>query len=282
MRYSTSIRVGPRNFRIGSDWRQPVRAIEALYAAYPPAAGVAHYTVRLEATRWWRRFVRPQLAIAGDYTLPGALPVALEQGLLAAEMAMNLQMALGERRFLLLHASSVERGGRALLMTGDSGSGKSTLSAILATRGWRFMGDEFALIDPGSGQLHPFPRPISLKKESIGVMRSMVPQGVFGPLIPGTPKGDIRHLVPDHQSIAAMDRPALPSMILFPAYGSAAETRPVGMAEAFVRLTQASTNYPMLGEEGFRALVRLVKTVPAWAVDYPDGESALSQLDRLL
>lgn len=282
MRHSTIIRVGPRNFRVGSDWREPVRALQALYSAYPPADGIAHYTVRLEASRWWRRFLRPQVVIAGDHALPDALPVALDHGLLAAEMAMNLQMALGERSFLLLHASSVEQGGRALLMTGGSGSGKSTLSAMLAARGWRFMGDEFALVDPSSGQLHPFPRPISLKNESIGVMQSMTPGAVFGPLIRSTPKGDISHLVPDGPSIAAMDIPAVPSLILFPGYGMAAETRPVGMAEAFVRLTQASTNYPMLGEAGYRALVRLVKTVPAWAIDYPDGETALSQIDRLL
>ena len=36
-------------------------------------------------------------------------------------------------------------------MTGQSGSGKSTLATLLAARGWRFMGDEFALLDPASG-----------------------------------------------------------------------------------------------------------------------------------
>ena len=36
------------------------------------------------------------------------------RGLLAAEMGMNLQMALGQKRFLLLHAASVEKDGRAL------------------------------------------------------------------------------------------------------------------------------------------------------------------------
>src|SRR5690606_41632186 len=55
--------------------------------------------------------------------------------------------ALGWRRHLLLHASTVEKDGKALLMTGLSGSGKSTLSAMLAEKGWRFMGDEFALLN---------------------------------------------------------------------------------------------------------------------------------------
>ncbi|MCG2921652.1 hypothetical protein KZ305_26580, partial [Escherichia coli] len=91
-----------------------------------------------------RRFVRPSIFITGDHGLADAAPMSLAHGLLAAEMGMNLQMALGWRRHLLLHASSVEKDGRVLVMTGESGSGKSTLSALLGERGWRFMGDEFA------------------------------------------------------------------------------------------------------------------------------------------
>ena len=56
---------------------------------------------------------RPSVAIRGDYVIPEAAPLSLDHGLLAAEMGMDLQMALGQRRFLLLHASAVGgRGGR--------------------------------------------------------------------------------------------------------------------------------------------------------------------------
>src|SRR3546814_1610056 len=65
-------------------------------------------------------------------------------------MGMNLQVALGWRRHLLLHASAVAKDGRALIMSGESGSGKSTLAALLGEGDWRLMGDEFTLIDPRS------------------------------------------------------------------------------------------------------------------------------------
>jgi HprK-related kinase A len=282
MRHSIHIAVGPRRFRIGSDWRAPIAALEALYASYPQATNrIADFSVRLEATRFWRRFIRPQIAILGDYTLPDAVPVSLEHAVLAAEMAMNLQMALGERRFLLLHAATVERDGKVLIMTGESGSGKSTLSALLGSRGWRFMGDEFALVDPATGWAHPFPRPVSLKNQAIGVMQGLLPNGQFGPLLAGTPKGDVRHLVPDATAIAAMETPGQPALILFPRYGYAAETRNMGASEVFVRLTQASTNYVALGEVGFDALTRMVSDVPAKAIDYPDTETALRLVEAL-
>lgn len=282
MRYCLGLRVGPRAFRIGSDWRPPIAALRDLYADYPQDEDmIPHSTVRLEATSLLRRFVRPQVTIRGDYELPGAVPVGLSHGLIAAEMGMNLQMALGERRFLLLHAASIERDGRVLLMTGESGSGKSTLSAVLGSRGWRFLGDEFALIDPETGLVHPFPRPISLKNGAIAEIARLCPKARFGPLIVGTAKGDIRHMVPDKAAIAAMDQPAIPALILFPRFGFGADTRKVGASEAFVRLTQASTNYVALGEAGFDALTRLVTTAPARAIDYPDTETALKLVEAL-
>jgi HprK-related kinase A len=282
MRHVFSVRIGPIGFRIGSDWRAPIAQMESLYADYPgPHDGVPDFNVRLFAARPWRRVVRPSVMIGGDFVLPEAAPLPLAQGLLAAEMGMNLQMALGQRRYLLLHASVVERDGRALVMTGISGAGKSTLAALLGNRGWRLMGDEFALLDPETGLIHAFPRLISLKNAAIGVAEAAVPDGIFGPLLPATPKGDIRHLVPNAAAIAGMDRAADPALILFPRFGFEAAERPVAPSEVFVRLTQASTNYVAMGERGFDALTRLVTTVPARAIDYPDTDSALAQVEAL-
>ena len=277
MRHGFSVKVGPRGFRIGSAWRAPVAALETLYRDYPkPEGAIPDHSVRLEPISLLRRFVRPTIAIEGGYTIPDAAPLPLSMGLLAAEMAMNLQIALGERHYLLLHAASVERGGQVIILTGESGSGKSTLAAVLMAQGWRLLGDEFALIDPVSGEAYPFPRPISLKNKAVEVLGAMVKPDRFGPMMRDTPKGDIRHLIPDAASIAAMDVPGKPALILFPAFGHDTAVRAVGKGEAFVRLTQASTNYTALGEAGFRALTRLVGGVPALAIDYPDTAAGIA------
>jgi HprK-related kinase A len=281
MRHRLDLRIGPVTFRIGSDWRAPLAALARLYAPYPEPDPIADFTVRLEAERIWRRWIRPSVAIAGDFVLPDAAPLALRHGLLAAEMAMNLQMALGQRRFLLLHASTVERDGRALLMSGESGAGKSTLAALLGERGWRLMGDEFALVDLDDGSLRPFPRAISLKNDAIGLFADVDPERL-GPLLEDTPKGRIRHLRPNTNAVARMDEAAAPGLILFPRFSPdfTPALRPVGAAEAFVRLTQASTNYIALAERGFEALTGLVGSVPAKGIDYSDTGTALALVEE--
>lgn len=274
------VQVGPAAFRIGSRWKQPIEQLAALYANYPKP-DILDFAVRLDAPSLLRRFVRRQVAIDGDYMLPDAVPLPFDQSLLAAEMGMNLQMALGWRRHLLLHASAVEREGRALIMTGLSGSGKSTLSALLGQRGWRFMGDEFVLLDLESGAAVPFPRLISLKNEAIGAMQATALDGVFGPLMQGTPKGDIRHLVPPANAIARMVETAFPALLLFPRFGYPCAVREVAPGETFMRMTQASTNYVALGEAGFRAMTRFIQSVPARAIDYQDGDEAVALVEKL-
>lgn len=281
MKHRFGVQVGPIAFRVGSAWRAPIDALGSLYRDYPQLPAVPHYTVRLEPAKPWRRWLRPSIALAGDFTLPEALPLPLAHALLMAEMGMNLQLALGERRFLLLHAGAVERDGRALILTGESGSGKSTLSALLGERGWRYLGDEFVLIEPASGAVHPFPRPASLKNASIDAVVAEIGDARFGPLMTATPKGDIRHLRPSPAAIVEMHRTARPAAIVFPRFGFEAAVRPVARSEAFVRLTQASTNYTALGEHGFTALVRLVTSVPSVAIDYPDTATAIALIEEL-
>lgn len=280
MRHQHSLQIGPVGFRIGSAWQAPLDALARLYAGYPaPADGLVDFTVRLEPEKPWRRLLRPSVAIRGDYILPDAAPLALGHGLLAAEMGMNLQMALGQKNWLLLHAATVEKDGRAVILTGESGAGKSTLAALLGERGWRLMGDEFALLDLATGALMPFPRAVSLKNDAIAVLEAEVGEDRFGPRLEGTPKGAIRHLRPNDAAIRRMEEGAMPALILFPRFGPAQAVRAVGRAEVFMRLTQASTNYVALGRAGFDALRRLVESVPALAIDYPDTDSAVGLVE---
>ena len=280
MRHSHALRIGPVGFRVGSTWGGPITALRGLYAGYPTLeAEVPDLTVRLYPERPWRRWLRPSVAIGGDFWLPDAAPLPLAQGLLAAEMGMNLQVALGWRRHLLLHCSAVERDGRVLLMSGASGSGKSTLATLLALAGWRFLGDEFAFVALDDGAIHPFPRAASLKNEAVAAVRAA--GGRVGPVLAGTPKGTIGYWRPPETAISRMTDAAPPKLLLFPRFGEPERVETMAPSETFVRLTQASTNYVTLGQTGFSALTRLVQAVPALAIGYPDSAAGLALVERL-
>lgn len=79
----------------------------------------------------------------------GLLPLFVQGGVLAHAL-----MAEGR---LTLHASAVERGGRALALVGPFGTGKSTLTALLCAAGARLVSDDTLRIDPSSGGAVCFP-----------------------------------------------------------------------------------------------------------------------------
>lgn len=74
-----------------------------------------------------------------------------------------------QRGLLPLHASAVDIGGQALLLSGVSGAGKSTLAAAFSGRGYRLLSDDLCALEMREGQplkiLPAFPR-IKLRGDS--------------------------------------------------------------------------------------------------------------------
>src|SRR5205823_11329447 len=66
------------------------------------------------------------------------------------------------REFLAIHAGAVSWNGTGVILPAPQDSGKTTLSAALIGAGFSYLCDEAALIDARTGQVHPFPRPLSM------------------------------------------------------------------------------------------------------------------------
>src|SRR3546814_15820763 len=97
---------------------------------------------------------------------------------------------------------------------------------MLGERGWRLMGDEFALLDLASGQMFAFPRLISLKHGAISAMRAEADEARFGPLLAAPPNGDIRHLIPPSNTVDHMGPGARPPLPPFPRFAFPPRTPP--------------------------------------------------------
>lgn len=89
------------------------------------------------------------------------------------EWAVNYAFLNHCRRFVLLHAATVCWHGMGMALVGPSGSGKSTLAASLVARGAEYLCDEFALVDPETLRLHPFPRALCVKAGAFALIRAL-------------------------------------------------------------------------------------------------------------
>ncbi|TXL12561.1 hypothetical protein BMR05_15020 [Methylococcaceae bacterium HT4] len=92
---------------------------------------------------------------------------------------MNWCISSQLNTYLIIHAAVIEKSGYAVIMPAPPGSGKSTLTASLIQEGWRLLSDELTIIDVQNACVVPFPRPVSLKNESIDIIILMLFLGLF-------------------------------------------------------------------------------------------------------
>lgn len=206
-----------------------------------------------------------------------------DAGLPLFEWGSNFLLSQRLNAYLLLHAGVVARNDRAVILPAAPGSGKTTLTCALHLAGWRFLSDEFGVLDMERACLLPMVRPAPLKNESIEVIRQR-PGAVLGPLFPKTRKGDVAHFVPDKNSFLARHTPAQPALVVFPRFvaGSPLICQPLPRADAVLRLGRNSFNYQALGPTGFQAVVALAKQTTAWELVFGDLDAAIAQIESLL
>lgn len=150
---------------------------------------------------------------------------------------------------VLLHAGCVgDRG--AVALPGASGAGKSTLVAACVADGLAYLSDEYAAIDPSTGTVSPYARPIELD-------RGLVAASTLG---------------------AALAGPLAPTGIVFPRYDPHAppSTVPLEPRATFLALVGHAANLGRRGGEAVPWLAALAETCPAWETTYRDGREAVA------
>ena len=199
------------------------------------------------------------------------------------EWGLNWTIGTYAHTFLIMHSAVVEKNDCGVLLAATSGSGKSTLAAELSLQGWRLLSDELALIDSNL-DLVPCARPISLKNQSIDVLRDRHPEAVFGPTAYDTHKGTIAHLLAPESSVERNNESAIPRLLVFPKWAANASLRlqPMGSGQAAMRLIDQSFNYPILGQKGFERLADLVDHAEAWELEYSSLDEARDALEKLV
>ena len=278
-----AVRVGPYVYGIRSNVPMVHEGIEALYTDFPLAdpGDYIDYSVALQTNGALQR-LRGEAEFFNDGVSPFDL-IPRGQAYAFLEWGMNWCVALHTNEYLKLHAAVVTRGERAVVMPGVPGAGKSTLCAALGLRDWRVLSDEHAMIPPGSAEVVPIYRPVSLKNESINVIRQFAPEAVFGPQSEKTHKGVVRHVKVDLAPDSHDTTPLKVGALVFPRFepGTPQRLAPRRKTESFILAAYHSFNYSLLGATGFEAMRTLVENTHCYDLNYHDLDWAVDAMNQL-
>ncbi|MBT5074420.1 MAG: HprK-related kinase A [Kordiimonadaceae bacterium] len=250
---------------------------------------VLDHSISVFGRNLFRQYLRPQAFVETEMN-NDTIPLPAKIGMVSLEMGFNWQVAMGCKQYLMFHAGVVARDGIGLIMPAMSGSGKSTLAAGLSFRGWQLHSDEFGLLDLDAGELIPYPRAVSLKNQSIPVMKEWVSrehdnyEDYFTPAYPGTPKGTICYLRPPDQSIEEMHKRTKPNFVILPIFdpNSEPKIRPITKTMAFFRLVASSANYGDIGERAFSSIAKIIEESFVCEIIYPSLDTAVELVEAFI
>ena len=275
--------VGPFDVRVRTRLPRVQDYLRSHYRDFPVAdGGGVHFDVEVRSPTFLRRWVRRQVVFETNALTPFMpVPERMSPGLL--EWGLNWAVGRQANQWLIVHAAVVERGGRAAVLPAPPGSGKSTLCAALAFSGWRLLSDEFALIDPRTGEVAPIPRPISLKNRSVGVIGGKFPDARFGPLLTDTDGATARHVAPPTGAVRRQHERAAIRWLIMPNWeqDAALNLEVTPRARMLAHLTDSSFNYNLLGGAGFDRLSEIVDTSLCAKLTYSRLDEALALFEQL-
>jgi HprK-related kinase A len=279
------LRTGPFSLRIRSQVPRVAEGLSDLYGQFEVRnsnQAFADFHVELNPPTLLRRWFRPQVSFSFDGNQPfKALP--LDQAYPMLEWGLNWCVSMHAHQYLIIHAAVVEKNGLAAILPAPPGSGKSTLTAGLVLSGWRLLSDELTLIDRKTGMIHALPRPVSLKNESIEVIRQFSPEAFINRAAHDTAKGTVAHMRPPKSCVRRQHEPARPGWVIFPKWQANADTllTPRSQAQTFMFLAQNAFNYSHLGAEGFRVGTTLIERVGCYDFHYSQLDEAVTAFNRL-
>jgi len=279
------IGVGPFSFRIRSPIQHIADGIETLYSDYPLLSDdeFIDYEVTIATASGLRRWARRQAIFKFDGLEP-FIPLPIDQAFPLLEWSMNWCISMYAHQYLLLHSAVIEREGCAVILPAPPGSGKSTLCAGLVHRGWRLLSDELALISLKDASISPLGRPISLKNQSIDIIKAYVPDAKFSRVVHDTSKGSVALLRAPTEHLQRVKEAANARWVIFPKYvpDSPARLTARSKANSMLELGRNSFNYMVLGLQGFKALSRVIDASDCYDFEYSQLDDAVAIFDNLV
>jgi len=200
------------------------------------------------------------------------------------EWMVNWQVIRQRQAYALIHAATVEMDGQALILPGEPGSGKSTLTAGLLARGWSYLCDEFALIDPKTLIVAPFPRALCIKQQSFPIIARLGLPLHRARRYHKAAKGRVAFLKPLDVRPNAEGRHSRIRWVVFPKYVAGAEPSlaTLSRSRAAFELAGQCFNLPVHQGRAVAALAKVARDADCYRLTAGDLEATCDLLESRL
>lgn len=261
-------------------FRQDYLKLYRRYQIAEPDKEALALRIRRHWKHWWKGAL---YEIRGNEE--GVLFAAAEQEVLPhLEWALNWHIALYHTQYLQIHASLVKLNRKTILFPASPGSGKTTLSAGLVIRGADYFSDEFALLDPKTLLVYPYPKAFCVKEGSIPILQTFCPGLSLDSRWIKKRKGPVAFLDPWLIRENPIATPSQIDYVVFPNYSPRAQPRlsPISKAEAAFNLNKHSLNFLNFRERGIEILTELVQSADCYRLQAGELEPTCELMSELV
>jgi len=183
--------------------------------------------------------------------------------------------------FVVLHAGVVSYRGRGILMPAPQDHGKSTLTTALVRAGCAFLSDEAAPIDPSTGVVRPFPRPILLSPRSLAVFPGLAEA------LPAEYEGFRNyqfHLTCEDVRSGSTGGPCSVDVIVTPRYepGAATQLEPLATADCLLMLVTQCLNFDRVSAHAVEVFGNVVERAACYQLTTGNAATAVDAILRLI
>ncbi len=181
-----------------------------------------------------------------------------------------------------LHAGGVICKNRVTILPGQSGSGKSTMTAWLTSKNCSYLTDELIFLPIHAPyQIQYFSRPLCLKPESVYLLRNLLTAKQMEDVLIDQHGAIIPHrlLNPDFKKPLSP-----PSLIILPDYDPESNPRLelISKARLGTLLMGCHVNARNLVDHGFKQILDIARSTPAYRLSYSNFQAAERLLDKFL
>ena len=179
------------------------------------------------------------------------------------------------------HAGGVVRDGLACVLPAHMEFGKTTLTAGLVRSGWSYLTDEAVAFDWETGDIEPFPKPLSVDPGSQHLFPELAP-----PRPPNARTDDVEQwqVPPSMFRADAVGARCRAGFVVFPRYATDAPTAlvPIGRAEGLVELARNTFRFNEQPRRSLDALARVIRSVDCYRLTVGDLDTACRLVDALV